>query len=211
MWRQDHSIVNRPGRTRRTGLLAVVIALGACVGAGPAAPTVTVVKPVFAASPMPEKPAVSSHVQTPQIHHAILELHKNPHLKGVDAAAARVRPTVTKKSRVETAAVHHPLHRRWDYHAWIVLHRGLGTIRGFVHGVGGAPAASARVVLKKPGGGYFKVASRRHVTFTDAEGDFIMTGVRPARYRVVAIRGKIRGHVVTAVHPGLTASVSIKI
>jgi hypothetical protein len=201
MWKQTHSTINWSLRTRRIGLWAILIAWGACVGAGPTvAPSVT-----------PSNPVVSRPTLTSEFHHTIVELHKNPHLKGVDPAAATVRPTVTKKSHVEDVAVHHPWHRRWDYQAWIALHRGLGTIRGFVHGGGGSPMESARVVLKKPGGGYFHIASRRHVTFTDAAGDFIMIGVRPGKYRVVASRGKIRGHVVTAVHPGLMASVSVKI
>jgi hypothetical protein len=174
---------------------ALVVAVS---GAGPA--------PAVQVSSVPSKPAAT----TPQLHSASIVLHKNPHLKGVDAVATSVRPTVGKKVQINQVVAHRTLQPRWDYHAWMVLHRGLGTIRGLVHN-GGAPVSSARVVLRKPGGRSFVRVSMKHITFTDGGGDFLMTAVRAGRYRVVAFSGKLKGHSQVVVHPGSMSSVSINI
>jgi hypothetical protein len=148
-------------------------------------------------------------------HRVTREIVRNPHLRGVDHPAVIARHIDRTKTdlarRKAWLAVHHPWHRRWDYYWWIALHRGLGSIRGFVHGPGGEPMSSATVVLRWPGGRIIANASRKHLTYTDADGNFTMLGVRSGRYRVFAVRGKQKGHVITAVHPGFTASVSVKL
>jgi hypothetical protein len=133
---------------------------------------------------------------------------RNPHLKGVERTESRVTHAEKPKAQV---AVHHPWHRRWDYQTWIALHRGLGTIRGFVHAPSGAPMSSAKVWLRHANGAGFAVVSRKHITYADADGEFTMFGVRPGTYRVLAQRGKQHGHVRAAVHPGITANVAVKI
>jgi hypothetical protein len=157
------------------------------------------------ASLVSASPTISS-TPTPPLHHATVL--KNPHLKGVEHTEARtIHPAKTKTQ----VAVHQPWHRRWDYQKWIVLHRGLGTIRGFVHGPTGGAIADAKVWLRHANGAAIRLVSRKHITYADADGNFIMSGVRAGKYRVVAVRGKLRGHIVTAVHPGLAAEVSVKI
>jgi hypothetical protein len=141
-----------------------------------------------------------------QIHRAAVVL--NPHLKGVDRLETKItRPVKTKTQ----AIVHHPWHRRWDYQTWMVVHRGLGTIRGFVHGPGGGAVTSAKVWLRHPNGAPFRLVSRKHITYADSEGNFVMFGVRAGRYRVLAQRGKEKGRVQIAVHPGLIAEASVKL
>jgi hypothetical protein len=147
-------------------------------------------------------------VAPPQIHRAPVAAVKNPHLKGVEpAAATHVKPTVKKAQ----TPVHQTWRRRWDYHTWIALHRGLGTIRGFVHGPAGGAMSTAKVLLRKPNGAFFASVARKHITYTDAQGNFMMVGVRAGSYRVVAFHGKLKGHVQIAVHPGFAANVSVKV
>jgi len=145
--------------------------------------------------------------------HTTPSLVKNPHLKGIEHPGERLKRPDHKDihDHDRDDHLHHTWHRRWDYVSWIALHRGLGTIRGFVHGPSGSPVAAVHVVLRKPGGRIFVHASRRHVTYTDASGNFVMFGVRVGRYRVVAVRAKMRGHSQVAVHPGTMANVSVKI
>ena len=157
------------------------------------------------ASLVSASPTISS-TPTPPLHHATVL--KNPHLKGVEHTEARTVHPAQPKSQV---AIHHPWQRRWDYQTWIALHHGLGTIRGFVHGPAGGAIADAKVLLRRANGTAIRLASRKHITYADADGTFIMSGVRAGKYRVVALRGKLRGHIVTAVHPGVTAEVSVKI
>jgi len=156
--------------------------------------------PAGAAAISPNAPSPVQHKPRPMI--------SNPHLKGVEHVATRIKPSVKKAA---DAVTHHPWHRRWDYRTWIALHRGLGIIRGFVHGPAGGTAESAKVVLRHPNGSLFINFARKHVTYTDAEGNFTMVGVRPGRYRVFAQHGKAKGHAQTAVHPGFVSSVSVKI
>jgi hypothetical protein len=157
------------------------------------------------AGAVPATPKPSPQPQPQRTGGSIL---KNPHLKGVEQTESRVQQKVKKAA---DAVTHHPWHRRWDYHSWIVLHRGLGVIRGFVHAPDGAPMASAKVLLRHPNGSFFVHASMKHITYTDAQGNFMMVGVRAGHYRVFSQHGKQKGHAQTAVHPGLITNVAVKI
>jgi Carboxypeptidase regulatory-like domain len=167
----------------------------------------TVVSSATAATSAIAPPAAPHvHVTTPFV--------RNPHLKGVESRATHATSTTHKDDhgmRDHHIDLHHAWRHRWDYESWMVIHRGLGTIRGVVHGREGAPMTSVHMVLRKPHGGTFVRVSRRHITYTDAGGNFFMSGVRVGKYRVLASRGKMRGHVQVAVHPGSTANVSVKI
>ena len=77
----------------------------------------------------------------------------NPHLKGV-THVARVNSPEHKELHDRQAGLHHPWHHRWDYHSWIVIHRGLGMILRLFTDRSGGPMAGA-VALRKPGGGIF--------------------------------------------------------
>ena len=128
----------------------------------------------------------------------------NPHLH----IAHQETPT---RTHFKTADIVPWWHHHWSYHTWVVLHRGLGTVVGFVHDASGRPIANARVVLKAPKGGGFAKASRRHATQTNSNGGFMMAGVRHGGYRVVAIVGKTRNHVLTEVRVGGIERVAIQL
>jgi hypothetical protein len=69
----------------------------------------------------------------------------------------------------------------------------------------------AMVLLKTPKGGGFKNVAKRHITYTNARGAFVMRGVISGNYRVVAKVEKKKGHVETAVHTNGMATVMIRI
>jgi hypothetical protein len=84
-------------------------------------------------------------------------------------------------------------------------------VEGYVRDGRGRPVAMASVVLKTPKGAWFKNVAKRHSTHTNANGVFVMRGVRAGNYRVVAQEAKKHGHVITAIHTGGMSTVSIKI
>ncbi len=154
----------------------------------------------------------------PHLVHA--NTHINPHLKGVDPPIHESREHEWRGSREhewresrehEWLEHHHAWHHWWYYHPWIAVHRGLGTIRGFVHSSSGAPMQGVHVVLRKPGGRIFVRYAMKHITSTDAGGNFVMAGVRAGGYRVLASRGRAKGHVQVGVQPGSVATVSVRI
>jgi hypothetical protein len=153
-------------------------------------------------------PSPQALASTPPMHHIAGTVVRNPHLKGVEERAGRIKVAVKKKTT--DGIVHRAWRRRWDYHSWIALHRGLGVIHGTVRAAGGGGMTSAKVWLKHPNGSLIAAMSRKHVTYTDAAGNFTMMGVRAGRYRVVAQVGKKRSHRIAAVHPGNSAEVAIK-
>jgi hypothetical protein len=144
----------------------------------------------------------------------------NPHLHVTHAAATTTtsQPTAAtvkehRKHVHELIATHSHVwwHRSWSYHTFVAHHKGTGTVAGQVRGANGQPMRMARVVLKTPRGGTFKNVAKRHITHTNANGVFVMRGVRAGNYRVVAVMTKKRSHVETAVRTGSMSAVEIRI
>jgi hypothetical protein len=156
---------------------------------------------------VPVAPAMVSRAAS-QVHHFVGSPLRNQHLKGAEPAV-KSKTSLARKS--EHPDAHHPWHRRWDYRTWIILHRGLGMIRGFVHGPDGIPMSSVRVALQHRNGRSFAHLWNKHVTYTEPDGGFIMAGVHSGTYRVYAQQDRHKGHALVAVHPGRMATVSVKI
>jgi hypothetical protein len=145
---------------------------------------------------------------TTAIHRTPGTVVKNPHLKGVERIATAAKAVVKKKATGEVA--HKTLQHRWDYHTWITLHRGLGTIRGSVQSAGNL-ISSAKVWLRHGNGAAITLVSRKHITFTDSSGSFIMFGVRAGAYHVQAQIGKKHNHSRVVVHPGTMAESIVRL
>jgi hypothetical protein len=137
----------------------------------------------------------------------------NSHLHGATTAAPKTKTTgiitgsaktTTAKAKVKARATH------WAFSEWAELHRGLGTIRGEVHGATGSTMTGVRVALRSSKGKVLK-ASRRHATHTNSNGTFVMKHVRIGSYRVRGTKGKAAGHVGVKVHGGETASAFLKV
>lgn len=107
-----------------------------------------------------------------------------------------VKPTFSARVRL------HRL-RKFSLVAWMTLSlvalaspglrgqaAGAGTITGHVHGPGGVPVPGATVVLVEPQTG------ERKETWTDAEGNYALTGVNPGTYKLevslVGFRSDVR-------------------
>jgi hypothetical protein len=159
--------------------------------------------PTTIAPPVAHVPAVKP-THTPSL------ITRNPHLHGVSSTPETAKKTV-KKDDKKIRDDHRVWHRRWDYHSWMVIHRGLGTIRGFVHAAEGEGLQGIRLALRHPGGRYFSRVSMRHITYSSAGGNFVMVGVRAGKYRIIASRAKLHGHSQIAVHPGSVSNVGIRV
>ena len=135
--------------------------------------------------------------------------HGNPHLHGPAVPAA----AHDKHHEHDHDDHHHHWHShwygRWNAWAYISLHRGLGSVTGTVEGGRGV----MQVNLRKPGGHTFKITAHKHIVYTAANGNFLMTGVRAGAYRIVAHEpgSKHFGHSQVHVHTGHTSTVGIRL
>ncbi len=131
----------------------------------------------------------------------------NPHLHVPPApkvSPSPLQPHTPKQPQTRTP--------HWDANEYITRHRALTTIRGQVmHKGNGQPVSNVHVALRRPGGRVFANVAMRHVTYTSANGGFIMTNVRPGTYRVFAFINRKKSFVRVAVHSGSTDTVAIKI
>jgi len=94
-------------------------------------------------------------------------------------------------------------HRRWDFAAWAVLHRHLGTIEGTVRNAAGQGVSGVKLVLRKAKGGIFASLAMKHIVHSGLGGHFTMLGVRSGRYRIMAFVGKKgTAHAQILVRPG---------
>jgi hypothetical protein len=84
-------------------------------------------------------------------------------------------------------------------------------VEGIVRDKRGRPIPFAVVLLKGPKGHAFRKFAMRHTTRTNANGYFVMLGVRAQRYRVAAHKSKSYGHVQLAVHTGGVSKAQIRI
>jgi hypothetical protein len=165
--------------------------------------------------------ATSAPVAAPAIHAPIARavaprafvVERNPHLHGssINIPAKHAERRVHAAPHI-AVALRRPLWRHhWNYHSWAVAHRGLGMVEGVVRDKRGRPIPSAVVVLKWPKGHPFRKFAMRHTTRTNANGYFVMRGVRAQRYRVAAHKAKSYGHVQLVVHTGTVSKAQIKI
>ena len=144
-------------------------------------------------------------------HASLLKGLVNPHLHGAvptaktPAPPSKTAPTKTRSSRARLRYL-----PRWSYSNWVVLHRGLGTIRGEVLNSKDAVASGVHVELRSSKGKKLRV-SRRHVTHTTAGGTFVMRHVRIGNYHVRASKGKASGHVSVQVRGGTLSTALVKI
>jgi hypothetical protein len=156
-------------------------------------------------------PAVQvSTVRTPP---RAIPFVRNPHLhSGSVSGSARRAEHQLHRAAVGAVVVRRPVWlRRWNYHSWAVAHRGLGIVQGVVRDKRGRPVPGAVVVLKWPKGKTIQRIALRHMTQTNANGYFVMVGVRAQRYRVAAHKGKAWGRVQLAVQTGGVSKTVIKI
>lgn len=84
-------------------------------------------------------------------------------------------------------------------------------VEGVVRDKRGRPVPSAVVLLKGPKGHPFRKFAMRHSTRTNANGFFVMFGVRARHYRVAAHKSKTYGHVQLAVYPGGVSKAEIRL
>ena len=209
-------IKNRQARPRSRLLLLVLgtsgslLMLGGLMGAGAsgshvAAPTIHA-QVTHSAAPA----AAVAHARNPHLHGATIATTRAPaeaaHPEAVHAAVA-----VHGLHHASEVMLHHAWHHRWSYHSWATVHRGLGIVQGLVQDASGRPVPLAIVMLKHPKGHPFARVAMRHTTRTNANGVFVMVGVRAGRYRVVAQKTPTRGHVQLAVHTGAMSTAQIKI
>ncbi len=140
-------------------------------------------------------------------------LVRNPHLHaGIDAARAKHVEHRLHTAHVGAIVVSRSVWaHRWNYHSWAISHRGLGIVQGVVRDKKGRPVAGAIVELKWPKGHSIRRLALRHMTRTNANGYFVMLGVRSQRYRVSAHRAKSWGRVQLAVRTGDVSRAEIKI
>ena len=135
----------------------------------------------------------------------------NPHLHVAHFSTATRALELAGAPSIVIVHRHPGWHYHWLYHTWAVSHRGLGAIEGIVYDPSGRPVPGALVALKRPGGKIFADVHKRHITRTNANGAFVMTGVRTGNYRVVAHKNKSRGHVQLAVATGKLSAAAIRI
>jgi hypothetical protein len=183
-------------RTHKTRALFVALAASLLIGASGASVT---------------PPAV----QVPTVRTAprAIPLVRNPHLHSgsVSGTAKHAEHRLHRAAVGEAVVRRHVWRHRWNYHSWAVAHRGLGIVEGVVRDKRGRPVPGAVVVLKWPKGKTIQRIALRHMTQTNANGYFVMLGVRSQRYRVAAHKGKAWGRVQLAVQTGGVSKAVIKI
>jgi hypothetical protein len=157
-------------------------------------------------------PAIHSPIARPVASRAFVVV-RNPHLHVANVyAPAKHAEHRLHGARHLAVALQRPLWRhRWSYHSWAVGHRGLGMVEGIVRDKRGRPIPFAVVLLKGPKGHPLRKFAMRHTTRTNANGYFVMLGVRAQRYRVAAHKSKSYGHVQLAVHTGGVSKAQIRI
>jgi hypothetical protein len=168
--------------------------------------------PAPASTPKPVSvSAKTSHLANSHLHGAPAASNSTPVAKSLPTGTAKtaaVKKAETKPGGVVGAAAKRTA--RWSFTDWAELHRGLGTIRGEVHGPSGAAMAGVRVELRNSKGKVMR-ASMRHVTHTNASGGFVMKHVRIGSYRVRGTKGKASGHVGVKVRHGEMSSATFKV
>jgi hypothetical protein len=172
-------------------------------------------------APKPVTPHVSQSIHTDVTHsatastaaaqHLAASRSINPHLHVAHSPTATRALELAGTPSIVIVHRHPGWHYHWPYHTWAVSHRGLGAIEGIVYDPSGRPVPGALVALKRPGGKIFADVHKRHITRTNANGAFVMTGVRTGNYRVVAHKNKSRGHVQLAVATGKLSAAAIRI
>jgi len=192
---------------KAVAVCSTIVALVGLLGAGGA--------------PKPAAPHVSQSIHTDVTHstaapaaaiqHSAAARGINPHLHVAHSATATRALELAGTPSLVIVHRHPGWHYHWPYHTWAVSHRGLGTIEGIVYDPSGRPVPGAVVALKRPGGKIFADIHKRHITRTNANGAFVMTGVRTGKYRVVAHKAKARGHVQLAVATGKLSAAAIRI
>jgi Carboxypeptidase regulatory-like domain len=146
----------------------------------------------------------------------------NPHLHGLESAAATVHKEEAKpekgaeeKRHEEREAWWRHWHSRWRtrwyYVGWINIHRGLGTVLGQVVGADGVAVERAELNLRRAGGQIFSKQSDKHIVHSGVSGNFIMRRVRAGRYRVVANGNGENGFAQVRVHVWQSSVVNIRL
>jgi hypothetical protein len=174
--------------------------------------TVAIVGLIPLAAPAENKPPVKP------FHPNVTPLHAeprltNPHLHGAKPAIDETKRIDETKKVEETKRVEHRARywsHRWDYTAWVSMHRGFGTIAGTVESSGG-PAAGAKVWLRTASGRAFGSTAAKHIVFAGPAGEFVMHHVRTGTYRVLANRDKSTSHARVHVTPGLMAMSQLRV
>ena len=150
---------------------------------------------------------------TPPPAHGRITSPGRPGAPGKVGAGARVpAKSLARKGRPAAHEfVHRFWHTRWNYVAWVVVHRHLGTIQGTVTNASGIGIPGVKMLLRKPRGGVFASLGMKHIVHSDGAGHFIMAGVRAGRYRVMAFSGKTSGQSQVLVHSGGAVGVRVSL
>lgn len=139
------------------------------------------------------------------VHSNVTVLHAEPHLANPHLHGAKPAIEARKIEHRARYWVH-----RWDYTAWVSLHRGLGTVAGTVE-TSGAPATGAKVWLRTASGKGFRSTAAKHIVFAGPAGEFVMRHVRAGTYRVLANMGKTTSRTRVHVTPGLMAMTQLRV
>ncbi len=183
-------------------VMACVAAMALCLPTAPFAnAAITAIQPTNTIKPPVH--TMQSAMLNPHLH---LTAAANPAAKATPAKAAA---TAKVSKPAATKVVSHQWVRTWNATQWIAAHRGLGTVTGQVAPAPGGTLTAVRAWLRKPNGGMFRIAARKHITPVSANGTFTMSNVRPGKYRLVAGRKKPMTHEQIAVHPGSIVHASL--
>lgn len=168
---------------------------------GPNAATIAGTPPA-GTSQLPKNTSISRAPRSANIHlHSagVQQTAAPQGAAGTPAVASSARPRTSTAGKSALGRT-----RRWNYNNWSAQHLGLGTIEGWVRSNSAQPLKGIRVALRGPKGRIFANVAMRHVTFTDANGHFVMCNVKARSYRIFVrtVDKKHKTHVLTNLNPG---------
>jgi hypothetical protein len=203
----------------------IKLLLMAAIGLAPAGAVNTTGSTSAAAAIAMERHSAPSHASPASVHHAGFG-DRNPHLHGFhverhETSTASGRHVIVDEHR--HVFENHVLHERWwkhhwyytadagEYVTWYRQHTGTGAIEGTVVGADNSAVANVKVNLRKPHGRIFLKRSLKHLTHTDAYGNFRMLGVRPGSYRLIASTAVGGAHVQIHVDSGVIERAELQV